>query len=129
MTAIEYVEASGVPETRWPNFKEWFSWYERNNLVGVVKDGQEVVGVAVARAIDESEEPVHYVHRPNGDTAFVDLTVTSIDGTSTARSRLAMKCLLSILWDELGPRRSLIFNRNGIRKKYDYMKFMRKALL
>jgi hypothetical protein len=129
MTAIEYVEASGVPETRWPNFKEWFSWYERNNLVGVAKDGQEVVGVAVARAIDESEEPVHYVHRPNGDTAFVDLTVTSIDGTSTSRSRLAMKCLLSILWDELGPRRSLIFNRNGIRKKYDYMKFMRKALL
>jgi hypothetical protein len=129
MTAVEYVEASGVSETRWPNFKEWFSWYERNNLVGVVKDGEEVVGVAVARAIDGSQDPAHYVHIPNGDTAFVDLTVTSIDGTSTARSRLAMKCLLSILWDELGPRRSLIFNRNGIRKKYDYMKFMRKALL
>jgi hypothetical protein len=129
MTAVEYVEASGVPEARWPNFREWFSWYERNNLVGVVKDGEEVVGVAVARAIDGSQEPVHYVHIPNGDTAFVDLTVTSIDGTSTARSRMAMKRLLSILWDELGPRRRLIFNRNGIRKQYDYMKFMRKALL
>jgi hypothetical protein len=129
MTAVEYVEASGIPESRWPNFKEWFSWYERNNLVGVVKDGEEVVGVAVARAIDGLQEPAHYVHIPNGDTAFVDLTVTSIDGKSTARSRLAMKRLLSILWDELGPRRSLIFNRNGTRKTYDYMKFMRKALL
>jgi len=129
MTAVEYVEASGIPESRWPNFKEWFSWHEKNNLVGVVKDKEEVVGVAVARVIDGSQDPAHYVHIPNGDTAFVDLTVTSIDGKSTARSRLAMKRLLSILWDEFGPRRRLIFNRNGIRKQYDYMKFMRKALL
>jgi hypothetical protein len=129
MTAVEYVEASGIPESRWPNFKEWFSWHEKNNLVGVVRDKEEVVGVAVARVIDGSQDPAHYVHIPNGDTAFVDLTVTSIDGKSTARSRLAMKRLLSILWDEFGPRRRLIFNRNGIRKQYDYMKFMRKALL
>ena len=129
MTAVEYVEASGIPESRWPNFKEWFSWHEKNNLVGVVRDKEEVVGVAVARVIDGSQDPAHYVHIPNGDTAFVDLTVTSIDGKSTARSRLAMKRLLSILWDEFGPLRRLIFNRNGIRKQYDYMKFMRKALL
>jgi len=129
MTAMEYVEASGVPETRWPNFKEWFSWYQSNNLVGVVKDGDEVTGVAIARAVDASQDVAHYKHDYNAPDAFVDLTVTSIDGTSTARSRMAMKCLLSILWDQLGPRRSLIFNRNGIRKKYDYMKFMRKVLL
>ncbi len=94
----------------------------------MVKDGDEIAGVALARMIDGSEEPTHYLHRPNGDTAFVDLTVTSTDGRSTARSRLAMKRLLSILWDEFGPRRSLIFNRNGVQKKYDYMKFMKKAL-
>jgi len=128
MTAMEYVEASGVPETRWPNFKEWFSWYQSNNLVGVVKDGDEVTGVAIARAVDASQDVAHYKHDYNAPDAFVDLTVTSIDGKSNARSLLAMKCLLSILWDELGPRRSLIFNRNGIRKKYDYMKFMRKAM-
>jgi len=128
MTAMEYVEASGVHETRWPNFKEWFSWYQSNNLVGVVKDGDEVTGVAIARAVDASQDVAHYKHDYNAPDAFVDLTVTSIDGTSTARSRMAMKCLLSILWDEFGPRRSLIFNRNGIRKKYDYMKFMRKAM-
>jgi len=39
-----------------------------------------------------------------------------------------MRRLLSILWDELGPRRSLIFNRNGTKKVYDYMNFMRKAM-
>jgi len=128
MTAIEYVEASGVPETRWPNFRDWFSWYERNNLVGVVKDGEEIVGVAVARALDSTQNIEHYKHDYNAPDAFVDLTVTSIDGKPNANSLLAMKRLLSILWDELGPRRSLIFNRNGIRKQYDYMKFMRKAM-
>lgn len=128
MTAMEYVEASGVPESRWPNFKEWFGWYEKNNLVGVVKDGGEVVGVAIARAVDASQDVAHYKHDYNAPDAFVDLTVTCIDGKPNSRSLLAMKCLLSILWDELGPRRSLIFNRNGIRKQYDYMKFMRKAM-
>ena len=128
MTAVEYVEASGVPESRWPNFRQWFDWYERNNLVGVVKDGQEVVGVAVARAVDGSQEIPHYVHKPDAPDAYIDLTVTSIDGTSTPHSRLAMKRLLSILRDELGPRRSLIFNRNGTKKVYDYMNFMRKAM-
>ena len=128
MTAMEYVEASGVPESRWPNFKEWFGWYEKNNLVGVVKDGGEVVGVAIARVVDASQDVAHYKHDYNAPDAFVDLTVTSIDGKPNARSLLAMKRLLSILWDEFGPRRSLIFNRNGIRKQYDYMKFMRKAM-
>ena len=128
MNAMEYIELSGVPESRWPTFRQWFGWYQRNNLVGVIKDGDEIAGVALARIIDGSEEPTHYLHRPDGDTAFVDLTVTSTDGTSTPRSRLAMKRLLSILWDEFGPRRSLIFNRNGVKKRYDYMKFMQKAM-
>jgi hypothetical protein len=125
---MEYIELSGVPESRWPTFRQWFGWYQRNNLVGVIKDGDEIAGVALARMIDGSEEPTHYLHRPDGDTAFVDLTVTSTDGTTTPRSRLAMKRLLSILWDEFGPRRSLIFNRNGVKKRYDYMKFMQKAM-
>ena len=128
MTAMEYVEASGVPESRWPNFKEWFSWYQSNNLVGVVKDGDEIAGVAIARAVDASQDVAHYKHDYNAPDAFVDLTVTSIDGKPNPRSLLAMKRLLSILWDEFGPRRSLIFNRNGVRKQYDYMKFMRKAM-
>ena len=128
MTPAEFVEASGVPESRWPNFRQWFGWYEKNNLVGVVKDRGEVVGVAIARAVDASQDVEHYQHDYNAPDAFVDLTVTSIDGKPNARSLLAMKRLLSILWDEFGPRRSLIFNRNGIRKQYDYMKFMRKAM-
>lgn len=129
MTAMEYIELSGVPESRWTNFREWFKWYEDNKLVGVAKDGDEVVGVAIARALYDWEEPEHYVHREDGDKVFIDLTVTNTDGISSGRSRKAMKTLLSILWDALGPRRSLIFNRNGKRKQYDYMKFMRKALL
>ena len=128
MTPAEFVEASGVPESMWPNFRQWFGWYEKNNLVGVVKDSGEVVGVAIARAVDVSQDVEHYQHDYNAPDAFVDLTVTSIDGKPNARSLLAMKRLLSILWDEFGPRRSLIFNRNGIRKQYDYMKFMRKAM-
>ena len=128
MNAMEYIELSGVPESRWPIFRQWCGWYAERGLVGVAKDGEEIVGVAVARVINESDEPTHYLHRPDGDTAFVDLTVTSTDGTSTPRSRLAMQCLLTILWDRFGPRRSLIFKRNGVQKKYNYMKFMQKAM-
>ncbi len=125
---MEYIELSGVPESRWPTFKEWFGWHQKNSLVGVIKDKDGIAGVGIARIINESEDPSHYLHIPDGDTAFVDLTVTSTDGRSTARSRLAMKHLLSMLWDEFGPRRSLIFNRNGVKKKYNYMKFMQKAM-
>ena len=49
MNAMEYVELSGVPESRWPIFREWFSWYAERGMVGVAKDGEEIVGVAVAR--------------------------------------------------------------------------------
>ena len=129
MTAVEYIELSGVPESRWPNFREWFKWYQDNNLVGIARDGDKISGVAIARCLHEGEDPVHYVHRPTGSVAFVDLTVTSTDGSSTPYSRLAMKTLLSILWDQLGPRKNIVFNRGGKRKVYDYMKFMRKALL
>lgn len=129
MTAIEYIELSGVPESKWPNFKEWFKWYQDNNLVGIAKDGDNISGVAIARCLHDGEDPVHYAHRPTGSVAFVDLTVTSIDGSSTPYSRLAMKTLLSILWNQFGPRKSIVFNRNGKRKVYDYMKFMRKVLL
>jgi hypothetical protein len=128
MNAMEYIELSGVPESRWPIFREWFGWYAQRGMVGVAKDGDEIVGVGIARVINESDEPTHYLHRPDGDTTFVDLTVTSTDGTSTPRSRRAMQCLLTILLDRFGPRRSLIFKRNGVQKKYDYMKFMKKAM-
>ena len=94
----------------------------------MVKDGDEIAGVAIARAVDASQDVAHYKHDYNAPDAFVDLTVTCIDGKPNPSSLLAMKRLLSILWDEFGPRRSLIFNRNGVRKQYDYMKFMRKAM-
>ena len=128
MTAAEYIEASGVPESMWPNFREWFSWYENRGLVGVAKNGQEVAGVAIARCVRGSEAPKHYEHIEDGDTVFVDLTICSIDGKNNALSRKALKCLLSILWDRFGPRRRITFKRNGFYKEYDYYKFMRKAL-
>ena len=128
MTAVEYVEASGVPESMWPNFREWFSWHEKNDLVGVVKDGDEVAGVAIARCLRDGQKPYHYEHSEDGENVFVDLTITSLDGKPSPRSFMAMKCLLSILWDRFGPRRRIMFNRNGIYKEYMYNNFMRKAL-
>jgi hypothetical protein len=64
MNAMEYVELSGVPESRWPIFREWFSWYNQRGMVGVAKDGEEIVGVAVARVINGSEEPTHSPFQP-----------------------------------------------------------------
>jgi hypothetical protein len=74
------------------------------------------------------EAPDPYEHDEAGESVFVDLTVTSIDGKSNALSRKALKCLLSILWDRFGPRRRITFKRNGFYKEYDYYNFMRKAL-
>jgi len=129
MTPIEYIEASGVPESMWPNFREWYSWFERNKLMGVVRDdGENIAGVALCRMIYAGEEPKPYVHHEDGDDVFIDLTVTSIDGKPTSQSKIALKRLLYILFDNAGPRRKIIFNRSGKHRSYDYMTFMRKAL-
>jgi hypothetical protein len=128
VTAVEYIEASGVEESMWPSFREWFAWHENRGLVGVAKDGDKIAGVAIARCVRGMEAPEHYEHTEDGDTVFVDLTVTSIDGKSNGLSRKALKCLLSILWDRFGPRRRITFRRKGTYKEYDYYNFMRKAL-
>ena len=128
MSAVEFIEASGVPESMWPNFREWYNWHVERGLVGVAKEGDQVAGVAIARCLDLGQEPAHYAHSEDGDRVFVDLTVTSVDGKSNTLSRKALKCLLSILWDRFGPRRRITFKRNGTYKEYDYYNFMRKAL-
>jgi len=129
VTAVEYIEASGVPESMWPNFREWYSWFERSNLVGVVKNSKdEIAGVALFRMIYDGEDPVPYAHHEDGDDVFIDLTVTSIDGKPTSQSKIALKRLLCILLDNVGPKRKIIFNRSGKHRSYDYMKFMRKVL-
>ena len=128
MSAVEFIEASGVPESMWPNFREWYNWHVERGLVGVAKEGDRVAGVAVARCLDLGQEADHYKHSEDGDRVFVDLTVTSVDGKSNTLSRKALQCLLSILWDRFGPRRRITFKRNGIYKEYDYYNFMRKAL-
>jgi hypothetical protein len=112
----------------WPNFREWFAWFREKDLVGVVKDGNEIVGVALARCVRGLEVPDHYEHDEAGESVFVDLTVTSTSGITNALSRKALQCLLSILWDRFGPRRRITFKRNGAYKEYDYNHFMRKAM-
>jgi hypothetical protein len=128
VTAADYIELSGVPESTWPTFREWYGWHADRGLVGVAKDGDKVVGVAIARCVNNGQDPKHYEHAEEGDNVFVDLTVTNTDGISNASSRKALKCLLSILWDRFGPRRRITFKRSGVYKEYDYLKFMRKAM-
>ena len=133
MTAVEYLEESGVPESRWPNFRAWFNWFDQRGLVGVVrKNGSdEVVGVALARCLPSGAEPSHYTHEESGDDVYVDLTVCGSSGSDKGYSggRSAyLQSLLVILFDRFGRRRTLTFNRNGNRKAYDYDTFMRKAL-
>ena len=132
MTAVEYLEESGVPESRWPNFRAWFNWFDQRGLVGVSsrRDTGEIVGVALARCLPSGAEPSHYTHEESGDDVFVDLTVCggSSDSTHTGGRKDYLKSLLVILFDRFGRRRTLTFNRNGKRKAYDYDTFMRKAL-
>jgi hypothetical protein len=59
MTAVEYIEQSGVPEAMWPNLAEWFSWFEKQGMVGVVEDKDGIAGLALARCIKDGQEPNH----------------------------------------------------------------------
>ena len=97
MTAVEYIEQSGVPESKWPTFRQWFEWHQNMGLVGVAKEGDNIAGVAIARCVNNGQDPKPYEHAEDGDNVFVDLTVTNTDGISNALSRKALKCLLSIL--------------------------------
>ena len=121
MTAIEYIEQSSVPEAMWPNLAEWFGWFEKQGMVGIVRDKDGIAGVALARCINDGQEPNHYVHSENGENVFVDLTISS-------KGAKSLRCLLLLLVERFGPRKRIIFNRSGKPKEYDYMKFMRKAL-
>jgi len=139
VTAVEYLEESGVPESRWGNFRQWFNWFEERGLVGVVsrKEDNEICGVALARCLPSGASPSHYWHEESGDDVFIDLTVCGLADPSGGASSLTsdkrghkdyLKSLLVILFDRFGRRRTLNFNRNGLRRSYDYDKFMRKAL-
>jgi len=101
VTAVEYIELSGVPESKWPTFRQWFEWHQKMGLVGVARDGDSIAGVAIARCVNNGQDTKPYEHEEEGDNVFVDLTVTNTDGISNALSRKALKCLLSILWDRL----------------------------
>jgi len=128
MTQVEFLEESGVYEAMWPNFKDWVHWFDRNRLMGTVRDKDgKIHGVALARCIPHGANPDHYVHNEAGEDIFVDLCATS--GIRNAELVDPLKSLLLILLDRFGPRKRIIFKRLGKPKEYDYMKFMRKALI
>ena len=127
MTQVEFLEDKGVYEAKWPTFREWVAWFDKQALMGTIRDKDgDILGVALARCIPAGMEPDHYVHDENGDNVFVDLCATS--GIRKAESVAPLKGLLLILLDRFGPRKRIIFNRLGKPKEYDYIKFMRKAL-
>lgn len=132
MTAVEYLEKSGVPESMWHNFRDWVGWFERKGLMGVVrrKEDNEIVGVALARCLPSGAAPSHYVHEETGDDVWVDLAVAGGSSSSEhlGSPRDYLKSLLVILLDRFGRRRTITFNRNGKRKAYNFDHFMRKAL-
>ena len=120
MTAIEYIEQSGVPEAMWPNLEAWYGWFEKQGMVGIVRDEDGIAGVALARCVKDGQEPKHYVHSEDGENVFVDLTISS-------KGAKSLRCLLLLLWQRFGPRKRITFNRSGKPRSYDYMTFMRKA--
>ena len=132
MTPVEYLEARGVPESIWPNFRGWVRWFEERGLMGVVtrRDDGEIVGVALARCLPSGAAPSHYWHEETGDDVFVDTCAcgASSDLGHFSGSKDYLKSLLTILFDRFGRRRTINFNRGNQRKAYDYDHFMRKAL-
>jgi hypothetical protein len=121
MTPIQYIEESGVPESMWHNLSDWFRWFEVQGLVGIVRDNENIAGIALARCLKDGEKPNHYVHSEDGDNVFVDLTISS-------KGAISLRCLLLLLLERFGIRKTITFNRSGRPRSYDFMKFMKKAL-
>ena len=47
MTQVEFLEHSGVYEAIWPNFKEWVAWFDKQGLMGTLRDKNgEIIGVS-----------------------------------------------------------------------------------
>jgi len=128
MTQIEFLEQSGLVETMWPTFKDWVHWFENKGLMATArsKDGN-IQGVMLARCIPKGTNPDHYVHDESGEDIFVDLCATS--GIRNAELVDPLKCLILIFFDRFGPRKRITFKRLGKPKEYDYMKFVRKAMV
>lgn len=128
---LQYVRGSEVQESTWPNLSSWLNWHEKHSFLGIIKDEKKILGVAVARPIDCLEPIEYYNYNLNGDSVYVDLTITFIENRCNLPCSLGMKCLLSILKDRFGDRKNIIFNRRGTENKkiYDYAKFMKKALI
>jgi len=128
---LQYVRDSEVEESTWPNLSSWLNWHEEHSFLGIIKDEKKILGMAVARPINSSEPIEYYNYNLNGDSVYVDLTITFIENRYNLHYSLGMKCLLSILKDRFGNRKNIIFNRRGRENKkiYDYAKFMKRALI
>ena len=128
MTQVEFLEQSGLAETMWPNFRDWVHWFDSKGLMATARDlDGKIHGVALARCIPHGAKPDHYVHDESGGDIFVDLCATS--GIRNAELVDPLKSLILIFFDRFGPRKRITFKRLGKPKEYDYMKFVRKALL
>ena len=88
MTAVEYIEQSSVPEAMWPNLADWFGWFEKQGMVGIVRDEDGIAGVALARCVKDGQKPDHYVHSEDGEkSSAADLTtllIPSLDKNNTS---------------------------------------------
>lgn len=54
--------------------KEWITWHWKHASISVVKDGEKIVGVGVARVLkDINMSDDHYYFDDSGDILFVDM--------------------------------------------------------
>lgn len=84
----------------WPEgrLEEFINWNLRHRTLGVVRDGDRIVGVAVARPVNDPANIKPYELDEGGNTVLVDMAVAESPR------------VLARMWD-------LIFKRFGVREK------------
>jgi len=92
-----------------PSYQEnrdeaYFQWYLDRTLCGVAKQDGRIGGVAMVRFVDKAEEGLTpYLHKPEGQTTWVELVVSEQGGSIASLFRL--------LWDRYGRRPFVAYRR------------------
>jgi hypothetical protein len=104
--------------------KAYIQWFESIRGLGLVWDGNELVGVACARVVRDPMLCKDYEHDETGEAVFVDLVAV--------KNKTAFKTLIAVMGERFGRKLVIAFDRKkyGTRLRvHNWFQFVTKATI